>query len=105
MCFAGLTLGLLAQITVLVVGICMLLYVYVLSSVGFVCECVCVCVCTHTHTPMCMHACVRNISSRSYCQTPRRLEATGSMGLVRYIEEGEREMTVSNWLPFDFRLL
>ena len=60
MCFAGLTLGLLAQITVLVVGICMLLYVYVLSSVGFVCECVCVCVCalTRTHPCACMHVSV-----------------------------------------------
>ena len=66
--------------------------VYVLSSVVCVCVCVCARACLRTH----VHACVPNISSRSDCQTPRKLEAMGSMSLVWYIEEGEHDMTVSN---------
>jgi len=54
MCFVGLSLGSLARITILHMGICMLLCVYVLSSVGFVCVCVRACVCAPAR--MCMHA-------------------------------------------------
>lgn len=43
MCSAGLTLGSLAGITLLVMGICMRLCFNVLSSVGCVCVCVCMC--------------------------------------------------------------
>lgn len=73
MCSAGLTVGSLARITILVMGICMLLCFNVLSSVGCVCRCLCgcVCMCTRTHVLACMHTCVRNISSRSDCHSQK----------------------------------
>jgi len=55
---------------------------------AFVFQCVVLCrlcVCVHAH------ACVPNRFLQDQAVTPRRLEAMGSMVLVRYIEEGEHE--------------
>jgi len=40
---------------------------------------------------VCVRACVPNRFLQDQAVTPRRLEAMGSMVLVRYIQEGERE--------------